>query len=131
MSDEIERRIVLGRTLAHMEQSVSSAQAACAILQAQIAEIDANRTEPLPVARKMIIAVVTAAGNRGLTRAEIISGIKRDYGAEISPHTITGTLLRSLIPLLPVRSTSCRGGAAARWQCRARTGMLHVGCADG
>jgi hypothetical protein len=38
---------------------------------------------------------------------------------------------QSLIPLLPVRSTSCRGGAAARWRCRARTGMLHVGCADG
>lgn len=36
-----------------------------------------------------------------------------------------------LIALLPVRSTSCRGGAAARWRCRARTGMLHVGYADG
>ena len=37
----------------------------------------------------------------------------------------------SLIALLPVRSASCRGGAAARRRCRARTGILHVGCADG
>jgi len=37
----------------------------------------------------------------------------------------------SLIPLLPVRSTSCRDGAAARRRCQARIGMLRVGCAGG
>jgi hypothetical protein len=80
--------------LEHMQQSVRSGQAACASLQAQIAELDANRTTPLPVTREMIKAVMSSTGNRGLTRADIIAGIKRDYGAEISPNTVTGTLLR-------------------------------------
>jgi hypothetical protein len=94
MAGEIERRMTLGRLLDHMKRSVQSGQIACAILEAQIREIDANRTEPLPVAREMITAVIEAAGNRGLTRADIISGIERDYGAAISPNTVTGTLLR-------------------------------------
>lgn len=94
MSSEIDLRIKLGRMLEHMQQSVRSGQAACTVLQAQIAELDANRTTPLPVARQMITAVMSSAGNRGLTRADIIAAIKRDYGAEISPNTITGTLLR-------------------------------------
>ena len=37
----------------------------------------------------------------------------------------------SLMPLLPVRSNSCRDGAAAQRRCRARIGRRRVGCAGG
>jgi uncharacterized protein YcbK (DUF882 family) len=37
----------------------------------------------------------------------------------------------SLMPLLPVRPTCCKGEAGAQWRCRGGIGMLHAGCADG
>ena len=37
----------------------------------------------------------------------------------------------SLMPLLPVRSTSCKREAGARRRCRGGIGMRHVGCAGG
>jgi len=38
-------------------------------------------------------------------------------------------LALSLMPLLPVRSTSCKGEAGARRRCRGGIGMRHGGCA--
>ena len=74
---------------------------------------------------RRLFAVAGAAGLAGLLLFSHAPNAR-------SPHNETDLKSHgSLIPLLPVRSTSCRGGAAARWQCRARTGMLHVGCADG
>jgi len=37
----------------------------------------------------------------------------------------------SLMSLLPVRSSSCRDGAAAQRRCRGGIGMRHAGCAGG
>jgi hypothetical protein len=37
----------------------------------------------------------------------------------------------SLMPLLPVKSTCCKGEGGARRRCRGGIGMRHVGCADG
>jgi hypothetical protein len=42
----------------------------------------------------MIVAVMRAAGNVGLSRAEIITAIHRDYGSNLPPNTATTTLLR-------------------------------------
>ena len=85
---------MLGRLLEHLTQMERSAQAARAIVQIAVNEIDANRSQRLPVARDMIIAVMRAAGNVGLSRSDIIAAIKRDYGVDIPPNTVTGTLLR-------------------------------------
>jgi hypothetical protein len=42
----------------------------------------------------MIIRVLREGRNQGITRAEIISGVYRDYGVEMAPNTATTTLLR-------------------------------------
>jgi catechol 2,3-dioxygenase-like lactoylglutathione lyase family enzyme len=42
-----------------------------------------------------------------------------------------GIFPESLMPLLPVRSTSCKGEAGGRRRCRGGIGMLRVGYADG
>ena len=42
---------------------------------------------------------------------------------------VIGIPRTSLMPLLPVRSTSCKGAAGARRRWRARIGKLRVGCA--
>jgi hypothetical protein len=94
VSGEIQQRIVLGRLLEHLTQMEHSARAARAIIQNAMAEIETNRTERLPVAREMIIAVLQASGNEGLSRSEIMAGVDRDYGVPITANTATTTLLR-------------------------------------
>src|SRR5271169_29111 len=39
--------------------------------------------------------------------------------------------MQSLMPLLPVRSTYCKGEAGAQRRCRGGIGMRHAGCAGG
>ena len=39
--------------------------------------------------------------------------------------------MKSLMPLLPVRSAFCKGRAGGRRRCRAKIGMRHAGCAGG
>ena len=94
VSNEIQHRIVLGRLLEHLTQMEHSARAARAIIQNAMAEIETNRTERLPVAREMIIAVLRASGNEGLSRSEIMAGVDRDYGVPITANTTTTTLMR-------------------------------------
>ena len=94
MSSEIQHRIVLGRLLEHLTQMEHSARAARAIIKDAMAEIATNRTERLPVAREMIIAVLRASGNEGLSRSEVIAGVDRDYGVPMTANTATTTLLR-------------------------------------
>jgi DNA-binding CsgD family transcriptional regulator len=94
MHGEIERRVFLGRLLERLRQIEESARAAVWLVQNEVRRIDANRTEPLPATREMIVSVIKAAGNVGLARAEIITAIDRDYGLDVSPDTVTTTLLR-------------------------------------
>jgi hypothetical protein len=94
-SREIEHRIVLGRVLQHLTQMEQSARAARQLVQDAVSKIDGNRTAAQPpVAREMIIRALREGANQGLTRAEIMSGIHRDYGVEMAPNTATTTLLR-------------------------------------
>src|SRR5438270_9417613 len=74
-----------------MEQS---ARVACQLVRDAVIKIDGDRTIQPPVARTMIIRVLREEGNQGTTRAEIISGVYRDYGVEMAPNTATTTLLR-------------------------------------
>jgi hypothetical protein len=60
--------------LEHLTQMEQSARAARQIVQDAVIKIDVNRTVQPPVAREMIIRVLRAAGNEGLTRAEIMAG---------------------------------------------------------
>jgi hypothetical protein len=94
MSSEIQHRIVLGRLLEHLTQMEQSVRAARAIVQNAVAEIKTNRTERLPVARDMIIAVLRASENEGLSRSEIMAAVDRDYGVPITANTTTTTLMR-------------------------------------
>jgi hypothetical protein len=92
--DEIELRVFLGRLLQHLTQMVESSREAQALVQNAVRQADAARREPLPPTREMIISAFEAAGNVGLARAEIIAAIHRDYGIDVSPDTVTTTLLR-------------------------------------
>jgi hypothetical protein len=94
MYGEIELRVLLGRLLERLTQMEESAREARSLVEDAVRQIDANRTEPLPVAREMIVSVIEAAGDVGLERNEIIAAIDRDYGVEVSPNTVTTTLLR-------------------------------------
>jgi hypothetical protein len=91
---ESELRIMLGRLLDHLTRMEESARAARFLVQDAANRIDANRTEPLPVTRDMIAAVMREAGNPGLARSEIMAAVYRDYGVQLSPNTATTTLLR-------------------------------------
>ena len=93
-SNEIEHRILLGRLLQHLTQMEQSARAARQLVQDAVTKIDGNRTAHPPVAREMIIRALREGANQGLTRAEIMSGVQRDYGVELAPNTATTTLLR-------------------------------------
>jgi hypothetical protein len=93
-SREIEHRIVLGRVLQHLTQMEQSARAARQLVQDAVSKIDGNRAAQPPVARDMIIRALREGANQGLTRAEIMSGVHRDYGVEMAPNTATTTLLR-------------------------------------
>jgi hypothetical protein len=92
--DEIELRVFLGRLLQHLTQLVESSREAQSLVQNAVRQLDADRREPLPGTREMIVSVIEAAGNVGLARAEIIAAIDRDYGLDISPDTVTTTLVR-------------------------------------
>jgi hypothetical protein len=94
MYSEIELRVLLGRLLHRLRQMEESAREARSLVQDAVRQIDANRIEPLPVTREMIVSVIEAAGSVGLERNEIIAAIDRDYGADVSPDTVTTTLLR-------------------------------------
>jgi hypothetical protein len=94
MYDELELRIMLGRLLERLTQMEESARSARDLVQTEIYRLDATRSQPLPVTRDMIVTVMRAARNTGLTRADIIAAIHRDYGFELPPNTATTTLLR-------------------------------------
>lgn len=94
MSGEIEHRVVMGRLLEYLIQMERSARTARAIVQDAIKKLDRSGTAHPPITRDMIIAVMRAAHNEGLSRADIMAAINRDYGVKASPHTITTTLLR-------------------------------------
>ena len=94
MDGEIDLLVLLRRLSERLRQIEESAREASFLVQDAVRRIDANRTEPLPVMREMIIAVIQAAGNIGLDRSEIIAAVDLDYGVEISPNTVTTTLLR-------------------------------------
>jgi hypothetical protein len=93
-SRKIECRLMLGRLSEHLIQMEKSARAAREIVQSAISEIDATRTAQLPTARVMISVILHAAGNQGLTRSDIMAGVKRDFGVPMTPNTATTTLLR-------------------------------------
>jgi hypothetical protein len=61
----------------------------------------------------------------------IALAVSQNWDIEIKGLDAVGNLPESLMPLLPVRSTSCKGEAGARRRCRGGIGMLRVGCADG
>ena len=95
MSADIENRITLGRLLEHLKQMEKSARAAREIVQDAVAEIDVDITRRgRPVAREMIITALRAADNQGLSRAEILAAVHRDFGVEMAANTATTTLLR-------------------------------------
>jgi hypothetical protein len=94
VNSDIELRVTLGRLLVHLQEMEDSARAARALVQAAVVQIDANRTERLPPARDMIVAVLQPAGAGGLARTEIIAAVHRDYGVHLQPNTATTTLLR-------------------------------------
>jgi hypothetical protein len=94
MYSEIELRVLLGRLLHRLTQMEESASEARSLVQDAVHQIDANRIEPLPVTREMIVSVIEAADKVGLERNEIIAAIDRDYGVDVSPDTVTTTLLR-------------------------------------
>jgi|SRR5271166_2874528 len=94
MNGEIERRVFLGRLLQRIRQAAESLSEAGSLIEDELRRIDANRTEPLPVTREMIVSVMKAGGHLGLERNQIIASIDRDYGVEVSPDTVTTTLLR-------------------------------------
>jgi hypothetical protein len=94
MYGESELRMMLGRLLDQLTQIEESFRAARELVQDTVYQIDANRTEPLPVTRDMIVAVMREAGNPGLARSDIIAAVHRDYGIQLPPNTTTTTLLR-------------------------------------
>jgi hypothetical protein len=54
----------------------------------------ATADEPLPSTRDMILEALQYAAPGGLSRSEIGDAIRRDYEADVSVNTLTGTLTR-------------------------------------
>jgi hypothetical protein len=102
VNSDIELRVKLGRLQRQLRQMAGAARAfaehagaADAIIQSALDQIDTTRTEPLPVTREMILEVLRAAGRgAALARADIIDAAHRDYGVQLSPNSVTTTLLR-------------------------------------
>jgi hypothetical protein len=84
----------LRNRLSHFERWGEATRSMYSLLQAELHRLDMNRTKRLPLTRDMIAAVMRAAGNVGLARSEIVAAIERDFGLQISPDTVTTTLLR-------------------------------------
>ena len=84
--------------------------------------------------------ILTCVGDLGIVSiADIPMVINQQLHAYQCSRAVTPEYLmyalsyqvQSLIPLLPVRSTSCKVEAGARRRCRGGPGTRHVGCAGG
>jgi len=88
----MDTRVMLGRLLESMQSAHQAQGEAIAALRAVITQLDASGEIKVPPVRDMILEAL--AGNPGLSRAEIMQIVWRDYGVDLSPNTVTGTLAR-------------------------------------
>jgi hypothetical protein len=88
----MDTRVMLGRLLENMQAAHETQGAAIAALRSIILQLDTSGQVKVPPVRDMIAEAL--ASNPGLTRAEIMQVSRRDYGVDLSPNTVTGTLAR-------------------------------------
>jgi DNA-binding transcriptional ArsR family regulator len=87
-----EMRVMLGRLLQRMEQRHRLHEADISLVREVVAQLDASGEVTRPPTRQMIVDALR--NEPGLSRQEIVAAIRRDYGIEVPPNTITGTLRR-------------------------------------
>jgi hypothetical protein len=85
-------RVMLGRLLARMEQRHREHDADISLVRQVVGQLDASGQVTRPPTRQMIVDALR--NEPGLTRQEIVAAARRDYGIEVPPNTITGTLRR-------------------------------------
>jgi hypothetical protein len=85
-------RVMLGRILARMEERHRENEADISLVREVVAQLDASGQVARPATRQMIVDALR--NEPGLTRQEIVAAIWRDYGIDVPPNTITGTLRR-------------------------------------
>jgi hypothetical protein len=93
-SEPMDTRVMLGRLLQSLEKAHNAQGDALDTLRAIIAQTDASGQVKIPPVREMIRDVLLDNYAFGMNRSEIINQIRRDYGVDMSPNTVTGTLAR-------------------------------------
>jgi hypothetical protein len=88
----MDLRVMLARLLESLEAAHTAQTRAISDLRAVIKQVDESGMVKPPPAWDMIVQALR--GTYGLSRAEIIDAIRRDYGVDVPANTITGTLAR-------------------------------------
>jgi hypothetical protein len=72
---------------------------------------------------------IYGAIHSGSSQVNSINDLNRDFGKVV--YYLLYNPDKSLMPLLPVKSTCCKGRVGAQWRCRRGIGMRRAGCAGG